>query len=350
MNSKYKNRCSKAYLKTQLLALSFVLCVAISPPAKAQVYDAEIILQMLMQAFNNIMEVVNEVGFALEQYYERLGGMVEQNAQQQSTEIISSTIAEQTKILGTTEYEMQFMGARNIVSGGKTFKVGSISSTGCFRKQSEKSFKDVAEKSEEFKVDVTLMVDEIINSNSSEPEQYAEIAQTIKGFNDVNNGTLQNVKSLNAPSLSPADATESAKVAGLLVNKRYAPEDADVNNWMDSGESVQSYYKRLTETVSSVYTNRFASALEVGTGANETSTNKMNTQTVALANSFSHTKATSFKVGKGVMSDVVENAYRQLDLRIQNLNELKEQEKLYSVMALKTLNDMHDEITRGNSK
>ena len=334
----------KRFTKMQLMMLGFSLYVLVSPAKAAMGWDAEIILQYLITSFNYIMDYVNDIGFNLEQYYERLGSMAEQNAQQQSTEVLSGVIAEETKILGKTQLELQYLANNSVSIGGKEFVVGAISTTGCATKRDMQIRKDLAGKAEVFKENAKVLNEELINSESYVEEQRAKVAITLKNYY-MSGATVDNATN-PAGMLSDREALDLASVSSIVANKKFTPKGVATGNWTDGGEVAEDYYKRLTGTVSSVFADSISKSIAVESEGKEHSANSLVQTNMALANSYARTKSNNFKLKKGVMAEHVENTYRQIQLRLENLNQLRQQERLYAVIALKTLNQMHRQIGR----
>lgn len=322
------------------LVIVMAFALAVSPPVKAT-YQDSVILQFLIQSFTYIVEQINRFGFYLEKITKQIGDSALQNAEKQSTEVTSGVIANGTKVLGNIEYALEYAGQmQSTYSNGHSFRVSALSSIACATLEQNKKRVDGEQKAadidesfrkfiKEFKLPEDITLNEmLIEMKRIEVEMLKEKRQAL-------NVTAP------ASSISDKDIDTVPQVISMVANKTTIPKDAGHHQEEPGGENSFDLYRKLTSVVESVMADGISTSVSFN---DEGSLKNRNKALTTARSSGTYASANNLKTQRGRTLDMVEGQYNLLTVRLEQLAELRKQQQLYTVQALRKLRTWHEEI------
>jgi hypothetical protein len=324
-------------LKKIHLIIILACFVSITPPAQAT-YQDSVILQFLIAKFNYIMEYVNKAGFALQHLTKQIGNMTLTNAEQQSTEVQSGVVAENTKTLGKIKYALEFGG--QIASNehdGRSFWVSAVSSVGCVLLDQNRKARDADDDAGDVENVMVEAVTELKDGYDSTETQRIAANTAITQYGNVSSMPSVLARRNNIPDDISEDA---ADVITVVTNKKLLSKNSRWRKDGPVGLNEVDLYGQLTETISDVAIKNYVKGVSVSGEGSVANNIKVSAK---MRMSDNYVLANNLKTQKGVKADLVEGNYSLLLLRLEQLSELRQQEKLHTVRALTLLRNFHKE-------
>lgn len=328
-----------SFKRSFALVIGFVF-LAVPQPSKATYWDT-VLLQYLLGQMQYIQEFINKVGFAAEQYVSYVSEFTKLNGAKQATEIKVGAIAEQTKTLGAEMMKDNFYIGPELQIDGKRYKVASVASSGCFGMKISETMGALRDKKPALKQSIEDASNDLVNSPRNKEEQFASGVMAIKDFLDDETPTsfFNSNKTLNESELM-----RRSNMASMLANKKLFIDEKD-SKFLPGGESAVDLYKTYTASIASVLNDDLIKSYGVNKGFNSAvSAKDIVNLSSAQANNHSLTIANNLKVEKGRKAQQVENAYRLLNIKIEQLDRQRKQEQLMMVLAHQALNKMHKKV------
>lgn len=329
--------------RKQFIFAVFLTFTILHPKSAHATYQDSILLQYLLAQMNYIQEAINKVGFAVEQYVSYVSEYVKMNAQKQAVEVKSGVIADQTKTLGSEELKDHFYLGPTVQMNGKSYRVMSVASSGCFGLKAS----DVVNKSREIQPVIKNQMkgarSELAESLDGKEEQFARGVAAIKKYQENSPGLFFGSNT----SISTSEALVKSDMATMIANKKLFSSERS-SNWELGGENSHDLYRAYTNSIAGVIDKSLLQNVAVSTQQFDSDISVSNVlgMTSVLANDYSLTLANNVKMEKGRKAQLVENAYGLLNVKLEQLKKQRDIEKLYIVMAHQALVQMHKEISK----
>lgn len=337
--------------KFKLTHIFMILATAytISPVAKAT-YQDSIILQYLIVAFTYINEALESAGLGLTYLKEYTSGMSVQNAIKQKTDVLGMVIADQTTTLGNEELKNQFGIIDTIEKNGKSYKVGSVASSGCFNKNNAEHHKNVYEVKKEFNEDWVEIRNDLISPETTLADVRGEITEAYAAL-------INEREHIGNPFSPPADLSESdaknlSKVAYFLINNNesFVSQVGGNRSGLAKRNDKKAKYDFISTTVGSVVNDNISDSIQTDFNNNiKLSKREKLLADSALANSEARITANNLKTPKGMAMESLEYKYKEISINLEKLRSRRNQEKLLTVIVLDRLEDFHKRLIGAGS-
>lgn len=337
--------------RLKLIHYFMILATAYSvAPAANATYQDSIILNFLIVQFNLINDTIDKVGFALDFYKKQLKGQMTQNSIKQKTEVLGGVVANQTKTLANEKLRMNFGVINTIQSGGKTLKVGSVASSGCFNKK----LSEHKRKAHENRVSYFAQWDETKGNFNNPDTTHAEIKSVVTEAYQALIHEREHIGNPFMPpkDLSTTDAQNLSKIAHYLVNNNNSNvSQVGINPSRNTPRNdAKVKYDILSESITSVITDKISNSISTEFSDQlDLSARDVSMLDSGLLSSDVRVSANNLKTAKGAAAELLEYKYRQISLDVDRLRSLQNQEKLLTIMALDKLDQYHKKLIGGGS-